>query len=278
MNRIDQRRALSIAIMSMLACTPVRDQNANATFASSPQATPQPTPSASSLPSSTALRRINVNGWIVKPRQYRAVSHSLKYSITGEYPFIVSRDYRAVRLNREINTRIARQYAYAMHPTRKDFYDRGAFSNEDPLETAEFTYEILFARDGLLSIRFHDMTYSAGAAHPLENYFSLNFDLKRIAIVPISSLFRPKLHFMRRLVDLCQKRFDEEGVFTFPDAIEAELHRHIEWNITREGLVVNFDRCSVMACAYGERAVRVPYDDFGNLLNRKGLLGHILSD
>jgi hypothetical protein len=42
--------------------------------------------------------------------------------------------------------------------------------------------------------------------------------------------------------------------------------------------MITFDRCAVSACADGERPVTIAYDEFGGLLNRKGILGRVLTD
>jgi len=164
-----------------------------------------------------------------------------------------------------------------MRPKLKEFREQiRAFPKQDPLETAEFSYEILFASQEGLSIRFHDVIYSYGAAHPLEDYFSMNFNLKRGTVLQLATLFKSKARYRRRLVELCTKGLDDQGVLTRPDVIAAELRRHIEWNITREGLVVNFDRCAVSACMGGEHSVIIPYHDLANILNAR--LDRLLSN
>ncbi len=259
-------------VLSSTTCNQVENQSSTASPTPTRQiailATPSPTPP----PSPTPIQDISIGRWKIVPQKYKAVSHKLKYSITGEYPLIRSTDPRAARFARAIQNKISKQYAYATHPNRKDFYERGAFSKDDPLETAEFSYEILFANDELLSIRFSDMTYSAGAAHPLENYFSLNFDLRRRTVFQIRSLFKPNVRVMSRLVKLSKKGLDEQSVSTDEDAVEAELRQHLEWNITRSGLMINFDRCAVASCGYGERSVVIPYDDLKELMRQNSAL------
>jgi hypothetical protein len=261
-------------MLASTTCNQVEKQSSTDSPAPTQQiviATPSPTPPFSATP----FQDISIGRWKIAPHKYKAVSHKIRYAITGEYPLVRSADSRAVRLNRAIQNKISKQHAYATHPNCKDFYERGAFSKDDPLETSDFNYEILFGNDEFLSIRFHDMTYSAGAAHPLEDYFSLNFDLHRGAIFPLSSIFKSNTGYQQRLVELCKKGLDNQGVSTFPDAISAELRRHTEWNITREGLVINFDRCAVSGCMDGEHSVIIPYHELAKILSLR--LNRILS-
>ena len=202
-------------------------------------------------------------------RKYKDVSHKLKYSIKGEYPRVDAAVRPAQIFNREIRLKISRQYAYATRPNWSEFRDHvKVFPKEDPLETAEFNYEIMYANEDIVSVRFHDVTYSYGAAHPLESYFSITFDFSRGVPVPVATLFRADSHFLNRLIKLSKAKLDEQEVFTFPDAVEAELKRHVEWNVTAKGLVINFDRCAITACADGERSILIPYDDLNDILRR----------
>lgn len=266
-------------VLTTAGCNRAQDNSSLPTASPIAQSAPQtPTPTPTPSPSPTPIEKMIIgHGWTLRTKQFEAVSHKLKYSIKGEYPYLHASPYhRAIRFNREIRSKIAKQYGYAMTPDPKEFREHvRAFPKEDPLETAEFSYEILFANKGLLSIRFHDIIYSYGAAHPLEDYFSLNFDLKRGTVLKLTSFFKSNTRYRRRLVELCKKGLDDQGVFTYPDAISAELRRHIEWNITREGLVINFDRCAVSACMGGEHSVIIPYHELANILSVR--LNRILS-
>lgn len=238
---------------------------------------PTPTPSPSPAP----IQEIELRGEAqIRMHKYKDVSRKLKYSIEGEYPYFIGQTAHARSFNRQIRIKIAKQYTYATHPNIRDFREHVRLSpKQNPLETVEFSYEILCGNQNLLSIRFHDMTYSYGAAHPLESYFSINFDVKRGEIVSLARLFRQGSQFMNKITKIAKSKLDEQKVFTFPDAIEAELKRHLEWNITADGFVVNFDRCAVSACADGERSVVILYAELKDILRwRDPRFSHLLDN
>lgn len=210
-------------------------------------------------------------GWKLTNKPFNKVDHKLKFSIEGEYPQIEnSTDARALKFNLEIKSRIARQYRWMTVQDLEESRERiRAYPGEDPLDTAEFSYEVLLSTDDLLSIRFQDMTYSRGAAHSSEGFFTLNYELKTGTILRLRDIFKPKVNYRGRLEQLCKARFDKKVAdYLFPDSLSRELQNHNEWNITHEGLVMNFDRCNIAPCAAGELSVVIPYQDLYDLLNQ----------
>src|SRR5258707_1187004 len=155
-------------------------------------ATPSPTPSPD---------RTIGHGWKLRSREFSAVSHKYRYKIEGDYPEISpSTDLRTRRINSEIKRRIAKQYRWAIVRNSQNLRDQIRLGrNEDPLNTAEFDYELLFENGDLLSIRFHDMNYSYPAAHSGEDYFSLSFDLRNGKAVPFAAMFQATAKFRRQL-------------------------------------------------------------------------------
>ena len=240
---------------------------------STPQIVENTPPPYRPAPYSTPANETVVGpGWTLRTKKFKEVSHRWKYSLEGQFPRIENtRDRRALKFNREIKRRIAKQYVGATQPNLKDFRDQvRAFPKEDPLETAEFDYEIMYSNDAVLSIRFHDITYSRGAAHPLESFFTLNYALTSGRIFRLKDVFKPKLRFKAKLEQLCDQKLADMRIYAlFPESMSNELRNYDEWNITSEGLVMNFDRCNVAACAYGEISIVIPYQNLRPLLNQR---------
>src|SRR5258706_4887744 len=163
-------------VLITTGCNPGESNSRGPSVSRVVQSTPQ-TPTSPPSPSPAPIQDMIIShAWKLSTRQFEAVGHKLKYDIKGEYPFVHASSYhQGIRFNREIRSKIAKQYRYAMRPKLNEFREQiRAFPKQDPLETAEFSYEILFASQEGLSIRFHDVIYSYGAAHPLEDYFSMN--------------------------------------------------------------------------------------------------------
>ncbi|SRR6266496_616035 len=219
---------------------------------------------------------------------FKIENDRLRYSIGGQYPQIqAANDRRVLRFNREVRRTIARHYVRLTKPNLKELRKRIRDMSEiEILDTAEFDYEVLFQSEELLSIRFHDRNYSFPQVHDVSGYFTLNYDIKRAAAVSLRSLFKPNAKFYRKLVELCAREFNKQGISIYyedgslvkfdADFILKYLHDRAEWNITDRGLVLNFDQCTFPDCAHGAPSVTIPYTDFREILNHRSPVYRII--
>jgi hypothetical protein len=208
-------------------------------------------------------------GWELKPKEFEDVNRRLRYSLKGRYPVVSeATDARARRLNKEIRRSIAKRYSYMMTPDPKEFRDHvRAFPKEDILETAEVDYEVMESTKGFLSIRFYDTTYSLGAAHPLQGYFTVNYLTGHGRVMKIEDVFNPRFDHLKFLSWFCTESI---GVMEpWKHAVTAKPGSFESWNIKGESLVINFDRCEVTACADGARTVVIPFEEFRAHVNKR---------
>src|SRR5882724_2195795 len=240
---------------------------------------PSPTPiiqttsqtlTQSPSPSLTPVEdRILGRGLKLESEKFRTVRRQVRYDIQGEYPRIIPiTDRRARRFNNEVNRKIRKHYVYMTAPKRRWLRDLiQTIPEQNPLQTAEFSYQVLTTNKDFLSVRFQDINYTYPAAHPLEDFFTVNFELKNGRVLLISSVFKRNTRYKNTIARLCEKQLTAEGLYVHADAILTDLHRNIEWNVTREGLVINFDRCAISSCGDGQRSVTIPYGELENILN-----------
>ena len=147
---------------------------------------------------------------------------------------------------------MSRQYRWALNPTAKDLlYYRS--KHPEVLNTAESSYDIVMATDELLSIYIEMYTYGIGAAHSVQQSFTVNFDLKSRRLVKLRDIFDPNadyLHFVSRYcTDELRKRFGEA---LFDEELAPDEKNFQSWNATKEGLKLNFDACKVTGCSGGK--------------------------
>lgn len=225
-------------------------------------------PSPSSAPNLEATKDV---GWEVVSREFNKVSRRFRFSITGKYPVIrLASNARARRLNQEIQRTIVARYRYMTAPNPKDLRDQiRAYPGEDILETAEFDYQLMGSAKSVLSIRFHETTYSRGSAHPLQGYFTVNYAMDSGKILGIRDVFAPKFDYLQFLSKFCAESI---GVMEpWKDAVSPRLSNFKSWNITEESLLINFDRCEVSACVDGARTVVIPFKEFSAHINKRSL-------
>jgi hypothetical protein len=137
-------------------------------------------------------------------------------------------------------------------------------------------YTVLLAQDDLISIKFDVGSYYQGAAHPNSYSDVLNYDLKNGKQLKLSDLFKPGSKFLQdiatySIADL-KKQAKDKGLLD--DQIEsgaaAATKNYQSWNITKNGLGINFDAYQVGPYAAGPQFVMVPYSNLKDLINPEG--------
>lgn len=134
------------------------------------------------------------------------------------------------------------------------------------------TYEILEADPSLISIKFNVIWYGAGAAHPNTYSITLNYDLKGGRVLTLANLFKPGAKYLDLLADYATKTLTDAGKLDFPEGAQPKAENYQSWNITKDGLQINFDDYQVTPHAVGPQIVVVPYATLASIINPNGPL------
>jgi hypothetical protein len=232
---------------------------------------PGQSPTLSTVPKQGAVFG---NGWKLAPTKYKDVNHKWKYKIRGIYPQVInSHDPRALGFNQEVKRGIAEQFSYATAPDPKDFQiSESLFLGEDPLEMADFDYEIMLATEELVSVKFNFEAYSRGAAHPVHGYFTVNYEAMSGRGLKLGDIFKPDSDYLTVISRSCAEKIGVEATKGSPwaDASSPKEKNFEHWNVTKEGVVINFDQCVVWGCAGGTLTVIIPYSILREYLNPSG--------
>lgn len=136
----------------------------------------------------------------------------------------------------------------------------------------EMWYRVNFANDKIISIGWGNSTF-AGGAHP--NYFSasINFDLRTGKKIELAELFKPNSNYLKLISDYCIRSLktqtgemsDEEWIQNGAGMNEDNFK---SWNLTKDGILINFDPYQVAAYAAGAFEVWIPFRDLKNILRQ----------
>ena len=206
-------------------------------------------------------------GLRIVPKEFRLENERLRYKIDVVYPRIQGTENpRILNLNRRIERLVSDQYRWPLHPPKEDlrYYDK----HPDIFNTVDLTYEVPLATDELLSIYFEVYSYGIGAAHSVQYSFAVNYDLKSGKLLRLADIFKPDANYLGFISHYCTnvltKRYGESVI---GEALAAELKNHQSWNITKEGVTINFDACYVLAFSGGQQEVVIPFTDLKDILN-----------
>jgi hypothetical protein len=130
---------------------------------------------------------------------------------------------------------------------------------------AYIDYMVLHAEGGVISIRFIVDTYFGGA-HPNNQSSVLNYDLVSGKAINLADLFEPGADYLGALSAYCRRDLEDRDLLEFEDGVLPRPENYRSWNISPEGLVINFDAYQVGPYAMGAQRVVVPYSALESIL------------
>jgi hypothetical protein len=141
------------------------------------------------------------------------------------------------------------------------------------------SYAVALAQDDLISVQFVVGSYYQGAAHPNSYTEIVNYDLKNGKQLKLSDLFKPGAKYLQPIANYCiaelkKQQATEKGRALTDSEIEtgaAPVAKNYQsWQITKQGLGINFDAYQVGPYAAGPQFVHVPYAVVKDVINPEG--------
>ena len=152
--------------------------------------------------------------------------------------------------------------------------------------TAGSEYElndtVLYRDSKIASILFYEYSYFAGAAHPNNFNFSVNYDLENNREIKLSDLF--KGDYLKTISDICideiskaKKDYDPEFKADDDDWLKSgagpDEKNFKAFNIKKESFIITFPTYQVASYAEGPQTVEIPYIKLKDIVKPDGLLG-----
>jgi Protein of unknown function (DUF3298) len=221
-----------------------------------------------------SLQRSNAAAVRFAPRQIRAASRRLRYTIKARYPQAIgaARDARLIKLNQELLQLVTKGV--------NEF--KGYFTTpEERLGPSGSYYESEYwttlVTVDVVSLAFGVSTYGEGAAHPNHNTIVFNYDLNAGRILKLSDLFKPNSNYLdvisRYTIAELKKKFAPDADTEWIErGAGAKEENYKNWNLTRNGLKITFDPYEVASYTEGEHVVVVPYSVLKDLIDPQGPL------
>jgi len=217
-----------------------------------------------------------------------------KYEINFTYPQLEGAGGGRVEdFNRVVAAMVNREVKEfrGWHRGAQDYRPRPPYW-EDVYESLDGQYDVAYATDEFISIRFDTYTYGLGAAHSVQQFRVVNFDLAAGRQLKLSDLFRPGSRHLRFIADFCINELrrqskakcleqmdgrdcEQQHDFWLPEYVAPKPANYANWNLTRAGLLMSFDACRLAGCAAGEREVLIPYADLKNLSPAEGIIARL---
>ncbi len=275
MKTIILRSALLILLVSLSSCA--RREGHVTTVTSEPKRAfdeninPQ---AVNPSPEMTPTPEVEValsNGLRIVPKSVKLEHERRRYKIDVTYPEIEgTRDPAILNLNRRIRDLVTKHYRWPLTPpTKQDlrYYEKWP----DVYNSVDLDYEIVLATDRILSIYFEIYSYGIGAAHSVQQSFTVNYDLKSRQWLRLSSLFKPGAKYLQFISDYCIGKLSKDHQWaisdpTFKKELDPTARNYESWNITKQGIRFNFDACKIDGCAAGKKELEISLNELKQIL------------
>jgi hypothetical protein len=211
------------------------------------------------------------DGLKLVPKNITLENEPRRYKIDVTYPQVEgTKQSGFVVLNKRIKSLVMKQYAWPLiPPTKEDLrhYEKwpGVYNSVD------LDYDVVLSTDKTLSIYFDVYSYGIGAAHQVQQSFTVNFDMTTNAFITLESLFKPETRPLQFISNYCIDKLSKDHSWSMNDPIfrkevAPEAKNFESWNIVSHGLRFNFDECKIDGCAGGKAEVVIPFAELKQFL------------
>lgn len=211
------------------------------------------------------------NGIKIINRSFKEENKERVFEISADYPEITGLDSAQARAFNTLAKSMVikeidrfRQLMMEMDAEELEYARKRGFPNY-----SEVGYSIDFASLSVISVAFGNGVYSGGA-HPNSHSFTLNFDLKNGRKLMLGDLFLKNANYLNVISDYAIAELKTQGEYPDNEWIErgaAPLEENFRsWNITKEGLRINFDQYQVAPYVAGPQEVTIPYEKLRGVL------------
>lgn len=232
----------------------------------SPDSLPTPEPSPTPNPEMSLA-----NGLKIVPKTISLENERRRYKINVTFPEIQGSKHPAIlNLNRHIRNLVAKQYAWPLIPPTKDdlrHYEKwpGVYNSVD------LDYYVVPTTDRFLSLYLDSYSYGIGAAHSVQESFTVNFDMRTKTLLTLESLFRPGVKSREFISRYCTNQLSKEHSEAmndpgFREGVAPAWKNFSSWNILPGGIRINFDACKIDGCAAGKKEVVISFIELKPLM------------
>ena len=222
--------------------------------------------------------------WQIRTKTIIEKNKNKHFQIFAPYPEIALKDAAAISgfnlLAKELVEKPVAIFRKRMvAQTAKDFelplFKDGDFYNY---------YYIKFADDNLISIQFFFFEFSNGMDDISSSVKTLNYDLKNKRRLNLAMLFKPDAKYLELLSAYCKKDLKSRNLIKDEKSADEKLKKVAgafaenfeNWNLTKTGLLINFDGNKIISDLHGSFSVLIPFSELKEIAEPMGMMADFL--
>lgn len=217
------------------------------------------------------------NGAKLTTKTFSETNKLKRFDMTAEYPEISGVDAKtAAKFNQLVKTKVMDSLAEFKKTMTAQTAEDLKYLPKGVNNYIDVSYNVELANDKIISLQFGQSEY-AGGAHPNYSTSTLNYDLQNARELKLDDLFKPKSNYLKIISDYSISELKNmTGEMSDDDWIKegagAKAENFESWNLTKKGLMFNFDPYQVAAYAAGNFTVIIPYIKLKPILSQNEIL------
>ena len=217
------------------------------------------------------------NGAKLITKTFSETNKPKRFEMSAEYPEISGVDPAiAAKFNQLVKAQVMKSLAEFKKTMTAQTAEDLKYLPKGINNYIDISYSVEMANDKIVSLQFGDSEF-AGGAHPNYATSTFNFDVQNGKELKLADLFQPKSNYLKVISDysiaelkkMTGEMSDDEWI---KQGAGAKPENYKSWNITKKGLMFNFDPYQVAAYAAGNFNVIVPFNELKPVLSRNEIL------
>jgi hypothetical protein len=191
--------------------------------------------------------------------------HTDLYDLTGNYPeFILNDQIKQNQINAEVKNKVdllVNNFKQGASEVTEDLFP-------ELISELDFDYGIDNMDNELISINFEIFTYNAGAAHGMDYFETLNYDLLKDKKLTLQDVFRADTKYLEKLSKIGNEYFSEqfeEGYF-HPEGVEPRNENWVNFTLTQDSIIFYFSDYAVAPYSEGTQELEINLVDLQDYL------------
>ncbi len=203
-------------------------------------------------------------------RTYTDESDDPRYEVQLLWPNLTGEGWQTKSFNRAIDDILLMAVDDFLSMMDENYVENGDQAGEPPLSTFTVNYDLAALESGLVSVQLIITQYIAVSVHPFTISHAVNYDAQAGKMLALSDLFDPEADYLTPILSAVDETL-ESCDFGYEAGTAADVMGEREnWNLTPEGLRLNFDAYEVGPYAAGPQTVIIPCEELAEVLNPQG--------
>ncbi|MGA2296696.1 MAG: DUF3298 and DUF4163 domain-containing protein [FCB group bacterium] len=160
-----------------------------------------------------------------------------------------------------------------MNNEGKEMEKEGGNSQWVMQSTDETHFKVFYPTPNIITFKFNNSSYGAGAAHPMSGSYTYNFNINNGNIIELKDLFKSNSKYLQIISRYCNKELhvklkENSDDNWINEGSSPTKENYSCYTIKDDGILFTFGEYQVACYADGQQEVLIPYSELSEILNK----------